>query len=448
MTAAGKPSTGVRAFAVIWAGQLVSVLASAMTSFALTIWMYQQTQSATAMALMQVALTTPFLLLAPFVGVMVDRYDRKRMMMVGDMLGGLASLIGLTLFVSGHLTYWYLYVAAFLNGVGNAFQQTVYPAVIGSLVPKEHLGRANGVLSMAETGGWVIAPMLAGLLLGLIGLGGILVIDVATFLFALWTLARAFIPQPLRAEDGLPATGSMLREAAFGFAYLWARPSLRGLEAVFFVGNLFVGIGLSIIAPLILARTHQDSLAYGSVGTAFGVGSFAGCLLMSAWGGFRRQMYGVLLGWSFLGLFLMVLFGFGQGVIWWMVCGGLGMMVMPVISGSMKAIQQAKVAPELQGRVFSASRVLSMMTQPVAPIIGGTLADFVLEPAMANPASALARVFGGLFGSGPGAGMGLLLTLCGIGAALVGLGGYLVPAIREVDTLLPDHGKIMNTDSK
>ncbi len=177
--------TGMTAFIVVWLGQIVSVLASTMSQFGLTIWLYQQTGSALAMGMMQVAFITPFLLLSPVAGVMVDRYNRKLMMMVSDFTAILATASVFILLALGRLETWHLYVAAALNGIGNTFQWPAYSAAITTLVPKEQYSRANGLMSLVEAGPAVFAPLLAGALLPLIGLTGILSIDVITFFFAM-----------------------------------------------------------------------------------------------------------------------------------------------------------------------------------------------------------------------------------------------------------------------
>ena len=239
-----KPSSkpvGMTAFIVIWIGQIVSVLASGMSQFGLSIWMYQQTQSATAMGLMQVFFITPFLLMSPFAGVMVDRYNRKLMMMVSDLAAIIATGGIFILLALGRLEFWHLYFAAALNGIGNTFQWPAYSAAISTMIPKEQLGRANGLMSLMEAGPGVVAPLLAGALLPVIGLTGILSIDVLPFSLpsARW---RWFIfPSRCQSEEGKKAQGSMLKEAAFGFRYIFARPSLLGLQLVFFFGNLFCG---------------------------------------------------------------------------------------------------------------------------------------------------------------------------------------------------------------
>lgn len=431
-----KPA-GMSGFLVIWLGQIVSVLASSMSHFALSIWMYQQTESATAMGLMQVFFITPFLLISPFAGVMVDRYNRKLMMMVSDLTAVTATGGVLILMVLGRLEFWHLYIAAVLNGVGNTFQWPAYSAVISTMVPKEQLGRVNGMLSLMEAGPGVVAPLLAGALLPVIGLTGILGIDVATFFFAVGVLLVVHIPQPRQSEEGRQAQGSLFKEAVYGFRYIFTRPSLFGLQMVFFFGNLFAGIGNVALAPMVLARTSQDTIAFGMVQTAGAVGAIAGGVTMSVWGGFKRRIHGVLGGWIYFGV-ASILIGLKFGLPAWMTGLVLAALAGPLINASNQAIWQSKVAPDLQGRVFSARRLIAWFTNPISPIIGGTLSDFVLEPAMRSP-SALTSAFGWLVGTGPGAGMGLLIVICSLLMALTGIVGYFIPAVRNAEDLLPDH---------
>jgi len=188
---------------------------------------------------------------------------------------------------------------------------------------------------------------------------------------------------------------------------------------------------------MILARTGQDSLIFGSVQTAGAVGGILGAVIISAWGGFKRRVHGVLLGWMMSGI-LFALMGLDAGPTLWIVVMGVAALFFPLINTSNQAIWQSKVSPDLQGRVFSARRLIAWFAQPISPIIGGTLADFVMEPAMQS-SSGLAAVFGPLFGTGPGAGMGVLIAFVGLAAALGGLMGYFIPYIRNAEDILPDH---------
>lgn len=425
------------AFVTIWFGQLVSILASSMTNFALTIWMYQQTESATRMALMQVCFITPFLIMSPFAGVMVDRYNRKLMMMVSDLMAVIATGGVFVLILLGRLEFWHLYISAVLNGIGNTFQWPAYSAAISTMVPREQLGRVNGMMSLMEAGPAVVAPVLAGALLPVIELKGILGLDFITFFIAVGALLLVRVPSPRRSEEGARAQGSVLKEAVFGFRYIFNRPSLLGLQLLFFFGNLFFGIGLAVMAPMILARTNQDSLMYGTVQTVGAIGAVVGGVVMSAWGGFKRRVHGVLLGWIFTGLLGMSLLGLKFGLPLWITGSALVGFGGPIINASNQAIWQSKVPPDLQGRVFSARRLIAWFTNPISPIIGGVLADFVLEPAFQG-STLMARSFEWLVGTGPGAGMGFLVVICGFLASSVGLAGYLFTAVRNAEDILPD----------
>lgn len=424
-------------FTLVWLGQVVSVLATNMTVFALTIWVFQETGSATALGLLQVFFITPLLIVTPFAGVLVDRHNRKLMMMVSDLTAGVATVSILSLQFLGLLEVWHLYAAAILQGLGNAFQWPAYSATISTMLPKEHYGRANGMMSLIETGPGVLAPMLAGALLPLIGLTGVLTLDVTTFILAVLILVFIHIPQPARTAEGAQAQGNVLKEAAFGFRYIFARPSLLGLQLVFFFGNLCVGIAYAVLAPMILLRTGSDSVSLGFVQSAGAIGGVVGGVAMSAWGGFKRRVHGVLAGWIISGFFLSLV-GLGTQLPLWVGALALSSLLAPLINGSNQAIWQSKVAPDLQGRVFSARMLIAWMTNPISPLIAGTLADYVLEPAM-QLQGGLTSTFGWLVQPGPGAGMGLLIFFGGLGGLLAGLTGYFVSTVRNAEDLLPDH---------
>ena len=432
-----KRLSGMPGFTVVWLGQIVSVLASLMTQFALTIWAFEKTGSATALGLIQVFFVTPFLLISPLAGVLVDRHNRKLMMMVSDLGAGLATVGILVLQAFGVLEIWHLYLAAVINGLGNTFQWPAYSASISTMLPKEQYGRANGMMSLVEAGPGVIAPLIAGALLPVIGLTGILFIDIATFLLAIGTLLIVYIPQPPRTEEGGQKQGALWEQAVFGFRYIFARPGLVGLLTIFLLGNLFSGIQLTLLAPMILSRTGNNEVIFGSVQSAGAIGGVIGGVLMSLWGGFKRRIHGVLIGWILSSLAL-VLLGIGRDLSVWIPAMLIGTLFFPLINSSSQAIWQAKVAPDLQGRVFTSRRLIAWLTQPVTPLIAGLLADYVMEPAMQAPGW-LSQTFGSVVGTGPGAGMGLLTVFCCLMCALVGLSGYYIPVIRSLEDTLPDH---------
>ncbi|MBM3146101.1 MAG: MFS transporter, partial [Chloroflexi bacterium] len=233
-----KSLSGITGFTIVWLGQIISVLASMMTNFGLTLWMYKQTESATAMGLMQVAFILPFLLLSPIAGAMVDRYNRKLMMMVSDLGAVLSTAAILILYTLGVLEFWHLYIAAAINGLGNTFQWPAYSAAITTMVSKEQYGRANGMMSLIEAGPGVLAPMLAGAILALTIQGPfdsfalIMLIDVVTFFLAIGALLIVHVPQPVKTEEGAQVKGNLWQEGLYGFRYIFERPSLLGLQMI------------------------------------------------------------------------------------------------------------------------------------------------------------------------------------------------------------------------
>ena len=432
---------GMKAFGLVWFGQIVSLLGSAMTGFAVTIWVYEGTEKATALALTGFFFITPMLILSPVAGAMVDRYDRRLMMILSDLASGMTTIAVLLLYLGGHLQVWHLFITNAISGAFQSFQWPAYSAAITLMLPKEQYARASAMLELAGSGSHVFAPMLAGALLAPLGLVGILLIDIVTFVIAIATLLVIHIPEPVSTTTGPRAKGNLLQESFFGFDYIVRRPSLLGLQLVFLVGNFFYNLTFTVLAAMILARTGNDRLALGSVMSAGAIGGVVGGLGMTAWGGPRRRIHGVLLGWIAVGILGPIVLGLGQTLPIWIAGAFAGSLVGPVINGSNQAIWQAKVAPTVQGKVFSIRRLIAWFVTPISALLAGPLADLQLEPAMA-PGGPLADLFGWLVGTGPGAGMALLVVGAGAFATMAGLSGYLVPAVRAVEDRLPDHDTV------
>jgi len=433
---------GMLGFTIVWAGQLISVLASSMTQFALTIWAYRETGSATALGIVSTAFIVPFLLLAPIAGVMVDRYNRKLMMMVSDLTAVTATVGILIIHATGQLQMWHLYVASAINGLGNTFQWPAYSAAISTMVPKDHYSRANGMMSLIESGPGVLAPMLAGMLLPIIQLTGILSLDVGTFFLAIIALLIINVPQPAKTVEGQAGQGNLWQEAIYGFKYIFARRGLLGL-LIFFIGlNFTIGLSVSLFSPFILSRTDNSSAILGVAQSTAAIGAVVGGLLISLWGGFKRRMTSIFLGEALTGLFCLVVFGLGRTLPVWIIATVVGGIFPVFTNGASQAIWQAKVAPDVQGRVFSARRMIAWAVNPITPILAGLLADYVTEPAMQSN-TWLADTFSWLVGTSPGSGMALQFVLTGIAYMLIALLVFLfVPMVRNLEDLHPDHDQI------
>ncbi len=430
------PSRNLRAFFTIWIGQLVSLIGSQLTGFALGVWVYDQSHSISLLAVTQIALGAPFVLLSPLAGVLADRWNRRTAMIVSDLGAGLAVLTAAGLFFSSWLRPWMVIPINLWLG---AFQTLMWPAFTASvtlLVPKEHYGRANGFVQLGEALPQIAGPALAGALYVVIHLGNLALIDFFTYLFSVaLMLLWVRIPRPARTEDGRQARGSVWKEMKFGWDYITARPGLLGLLFYFMVINFLTGVMQPLLTPLILDNWSADVLGYLS--TVMGVGMLGGTLLMSAWGGGRRKIYTLLGSGIGAGLFLSAV-GVRLSIPLLAVCGFGFMFMMPFMNASSQAIWQVKVAPDVQGRVFAVRRALAWSTQLIAPLLAAPLADYVFKPGMA-PGGALAAILGPVVGGGANHGVGVLMSLLGLLTGVVSVAALLIPTLRNLERDVPDH---------
>jgi MFS family permease len=425
------------AFNLIWFGQLVSLFGSSMTRFAIGVWLFQQTGLATTFATMVLFSNLPRILLTPVAGVLVDRWNRKLTMMLSDLAAGATSIMMLALLLTNALEVWHVYVLVAFSSAFESFQWPAYSASITLMVDKQHYSRTNAMLEMARNGSAVVAPLLAASLLAVIHIEGIIIADMITFIFAIGTLLLVPIPQPRTSETGRKASGGLLKEMVYGFRFILGNRSLLGLQVNFFLINLMLGFGAALRTPMILARTGNNEVLLGTVLSIGAAGSIAGSVIMSAWGGPKRKIHGVLIG-LLLGSVGLAVQGLGRELIVWSLGGFVLFFFLPLANASLQSIWQSKTPPDVQGRVFAARRLIAQGSLPLAMLIAGPLSDQVLEPALAHGGS-LAPLLSPVVGAGPGAGMSLLVLLAGlVGVALPLLAGYAVPAVKNLEDRVPD----------
>jgi len=435
--------SGMRGFTVIWGGQFVSLLGTFMTNFALTIWAWQVTGEATALALTGLAFSLPNILLYPVAGALVDRWNRRLVMMISDIAAGISTLVILLLFSTGNLQIWHLYVTGAFAGLFQSFQFPAYSTTVSTMLEKDDYTRASGMLSLAQSTSGILSPVAAGVLLPFIGLRGILIFDLFSVAVAVASLLIVNIPQP----EPKPASerNSLLEDSLFGFKYIRERSGLLGLQLVFFTINFIGSLGFPLLAPMVLSRTGDNPVILGTVRSAFGAGGVVGGLILSAWGGPKKRVHGVLSGLALSCLFGYIALGLGSDVYTWSLGAFLMMFFNPLINGSSQAIWQSKVPPEMQGRVFGTRVMIARISQPVAMAITGPLADKFLIPGMME-GGFLVPYFGWLVGIGPGTGISLLWIFLGVIGFVCGVGGYLFKEVRDVESILPDHDGLSAPD--
>ena len=429
---------GMPGFIALWLGQAFSLLGGSMALFAVTLWIYQRTGQATPVAMLGFFSLAPVVLFGLFTGALVDRHNRRLMILMSDLASLVVNLFLIAFVLSGSLAVWKLYAAAFVLGSFQTFQWPATSAAVTLMVDKKHYARAASLLEMAGMSSGVLAPLLAGSLLGFFGLGGVLGVTALGSVLAIVSIFCVDLPAQRPSQGAHPP---LLRDVKDGFAYLLRRPPLIGVQSTFLLGNFFFTLSYSLLGPYVLARTGNNALAFATVQTAGAVGGLAGYGLIALLGGPKRRVSGILMGWAGCGLAGLCVIGAGPAIPFWIAGSFLESALGSLNYSSNQALWQSKVTPEFQGRVFAVRRLIAMGINPLASLLAGPLADRVLEPAL-RPGGALVPSLGPVFGVGPGSGMGLLFVVCGFATALVGLVAWFVPVIRHAESLIPDHDQI------
>ena len=436
MSAKTAPQS-MRTFFIIWVGQLVSIIGSGLTGFGLAVWIFEQTGQATPFALTIMFANIPQVLLSPFAGALVDRWNRRHVMIAADTGSAIITLGALLLLTMGQLAVWHIYLIAALHSALAAFQEPAYTASTTMLVPQKDLARANGLMQMGQALQMLIAPLLAGVLFVAIGLNGIILVDFVTFLFAVGALLFVHIPQPKKDDQSetKQAGRSLWQEASFGWHYLRARRGLLGLLFYFALVNFFLNFSAVLLGPMILSFGTAAGL--GTAQTVGGLGMLIGSIAMSAWGGPKRRILAVI-GFIMLAAFGLFVAGLQSSV--WVVAVGMFVLMfsVPFGSGTSQAIFQSKVEPDVQGRVFSIRSMISRSMMPLAFLLAGPLADRVFEPLLQEGGALANGWIGNLVGTGPGRGIGLLFIISALVLWITSIVAFANPHIRRIETELPD----------
>jgi MFS transporter, DHA3 family, macrolide efflux protein len=427
----GRALAGMRPFLLLWAGQLVSGLGSGLTGFALPVWVYQRTGSAEAFGLLFFAATAPAVLVAPLAGAIVDRSDRRRVLIATDAASAVLTAGIAVLVLTGSFRLWHLMAMSAAASALGSFQYPAFAAAMGALVPKRHYTRAAGLLQSGDAAVGILTPLLAGVLVTTVGLAGVIAIDVATFLVAVTTLVLVRIPPVEPVEGPRPALWADARE---GWRFVRARPGLLLLLLYFPVVNLGSGMIHPLFGPLVLSFATPAEM--GALLSFASVGMLIGGLALGVWGGPERRVRGLVVGQALVCVCLAVV---GLRPSLPLVGAGLflSFLLAPAAQACSQSIWLSKTPRAMMGRVFAIRRMLAMSTTPIAALASGPLAERVFNPLLL-PGGALAESVGRVLGTGPGRGIGLMFVL--IAAFVLAATGalYLSPRVRRLEDEIPD----------
>jgi DHA3 family macrolide efflux protein-like MFS transporter len=426
------PARGMATFLALCCGQVVSLFGNGLTGFALGVWAFQRTGSVTQYSLILLFNVLPAVLLSPVAGALVDRFDRRRVMIASDACAGCAILVLALLFSSGRLAIWEIYAALSVSSSTQAFRWPALAASMTLLVPRRQIGRASGMMQMGTATAQVLAPLAAGALLAPLGPAGLLGLNVSTFLVSIVLLLAVRIPRPAgaAAAGGEPMTAQL----AYGWTYLRRHPGLLALLLLFAASNFTMGLLTVLITPLVLSFASARVL--GAVLSAAGGGLLAGGLVMSVWGGPRRRLAGIFAACVAQGLVL-ALGGWHASAPAIAAAAALFLFGFAVINTCSQAIWQSKVSPEVQGRVFAMRQMVALSAIPLSRLVAGPLADRLFEPLL-EPGGLLVPALGRLFGVGHGRGIALLIVALGLWNLLTVAVAWSYPRLRLLEDELPD----------
>ncbi|MFJ1754785.1 amino acid adenylation domain-containing protein [Kitasatospora sp. NPDC088134] len=421
----------VRRFLTVASGQQVSMIGSALTEFALPVWIYLRTGSLAQFGLLAACGLVPGILAAPLAGAVVDRGDRRRTMLYGDLAAGLTQALLLVLYLTGGLRVWHAYLLIGVLSAALTFQRLAWNAAVPQLVPKRYLGRANGVVQMLFGLAQFLVPVFAVGLLAAIGLGGILALDVGSYACALAVTLTVRFPDLM----GAVRRESVAAEIRAGFRRALGSRNFRAMLLFFAVLNIFLSPLFLLTTPLVLSFARLP--AAGWVATAAGAGAVLGGLTLLVWGGPRRlRLRGVLL--CTLVLAAACLLTGLRPSLATVVPGAFAMAFgLALVNGVYATIVQTKVPLRFHGRVIAVNTMVAWSTLPVGFALVAPLGPKILQPLM-EPGGALADTVGRLIGTGPGRGIGLLYLLFGLAMAALVLACLAVPALRHFDRDVPD----------
>lgn len=429
-----KISTNRYVFLIVWLGQFISIVGSGLTGFALGVTVFQETGRATDFILIEAFIVIPSILLAPIAGNIIDRYNRRTVMLASDLIAGISTLFVITLISINQLDIWHIYLVTAINASANTFQYPAYSALIAQVVPNSYLPRANGFVTLSVSVSAVGAPVIAGFLVATLGIEAVLLMDVISFVFAVTTLLLVRVPDVYDKNHASNQTNtSILGGLKIGWTFVRERPGLFAFLIFAILLNI-IAIPELLVTPLVLSFATEENL--GLVLGMGGIGYLLGSIIVSVWGGPKRLIIAAIGVEAITGLATISL-GLRPSVEFVSIALFIQHLTFAISMPAVNTIWQRKVPKALHGRVFSLRRVIGWMALPVTLWLAGPLVDNILEPFMQSD-HPLAYQIGTVIGNGDGRGIALMMLISGSLNTLLAIGALLYRPLRDIETSLPD----------
>jgi len=426
----------MRNFLTLWLGQSVSSLGTTMTGFAISLWAFERTGSALVLSVSALLVMLPRMLMGVFVSPFVDRNNKKRIMIYADIGTGVFTFVLFLLLRFDALEIWHIFGINLITSILGSFQTLANNVAVSAIIPKKHYVKAAGLQSFSSGMVEVIAPALAAVLLGFIGIVGVIAVDLITMVFACLSLAY-FVKIPalrLESKNNKPKFNVRiyLSDLSNGFKVVKASALLYRLMLFMAVLNFITSMAAyGLLAPMVLARSGNNEVALAVVSSAVGLGGVVGALVILAVPTRTKRVHMIFLCYFISVIIGDMLFALGSSLALWAVTAFLGAAFVPTITANATYLWRTIIPIELQGRAFAVRYAIQSAAIPIGVLVGGLLADFVFEPFMAQPPLLLGRVFG----SGDGAGMALMFFLSGFICAVLSVAFMFNCTMQKAETV-------------
>ncbi len=403
----------LRDFYILWSTQSLSQLGSAITAFALTLWLYEKTGSALGTAALTICTYVPYVVMSIFAGAISDKFDKKKTMLICDVLAAISTVVVLVLYKTDVLCVWHLYLINFLSGLMNTVQQPASEVAYTMIVPKEYYQKTGGLQSLSRSLISIGNPIIAAALYGIAGLEAVIAVDLASFAVAFVALAF-FIDIP-KASTDKEAEGSVLQLAKEGLVYLKKTPMI--LYVILFMAgvNLVASAFDAVLPAYVIPNPRGGNGVLSVVTSCAGIAMVIGSVLATVMGKPKNRVRVIYLSMLFSLGTENFLLAFSRSPVVWCIGQILGWIFVPVMSTNQNVIMKNTIPENLQGRVYACRNTLQFFTIPIGRLLGGFLVDYVCEPFMEGRTG----VFSLLFGSGKSSGAALMMFILGIAGVVV-----------------------------
>lgn len=413
-------------FLVVWSGQLVSSIGSGMTAFSLVVYAFDRTQMATSVALITLLSFLPSILLRPIGGVLADRFDRRAMMIIGD-LGSASGLVFILLtMLFGQVEMWQIYAGVTVSSIFVALQSPAYKASATDLLTEEQYSKGSGLVQLAESSKFLISPFIAGILLNFSNIETVLAIDIGTFVFAVF--AVFVIKKQMKPSHHGAESGHWMKDLAEGWHAIVSNRGVALLILIISIVTFYLGFLQTLIGPMVLSFTDAQTL--GTIQSVSAVGMLISSLLIGMFSMGHRYMDMLVIGLVIAGLALSLM-GVTTNVYFITAAGFLFLSALPFVNASADVLVRKNIPNEKQGRAWGIIGILSQLGFIIAYGISGLLADHVFNPLL-EEGGLLASSVGRVIGTGPGRGIGLMFIIAGI---LVIVMALITSGVRSIHTL-------------